>query len=278
MAAGIVRHQKEAAILTRKPDDNYWFPFEPAVWLVNTRILSPTARGIWIDICAYAYTSPERGVLLNANGCVPDASQMQRLCNCNADTLAEAVKELLETGVAESRADGAIYCRRMVKQSAREAHKSKVCSRAANARWDAERMRNDGQSEIKSKEESKEQVDKKEKAPPSDDGRALAVLLTDSLRREFPTLAVSKLTGAELERHLDRWAREFDQYGRLDSKTRADYEAIVVWALADEFWRGNIQSPGSLRTIKRGQNAKVWVQFSQRGRVPGRKVDLGRYA
>lgn len=39
-----------------------FFPFYPNDWIIDTRKLSPMARGVWIDILAIAWNEPERGV------------------------------------------------------------------------------------------------------------------------------------------------------------------------------------------------------------------------
>jgi hypothetical protein len=108
-----------------------------------------------------------------------------------------------------------------------------------------------------------DETEPKEPPAPSADALGLARLLTDSLRTTFPNLATSKLAGGELDRHLTRWALEFDRFGRLDGKTPAEYRAIIEWAMADDFWQKNIQSPGALRTQRKGGNAKVWADFEK---------------
>jgi uncharacterized protein YdaU (DUF1376 family) len=115
----------------------------------------------------------------------------------------------------------------------------------------------------------------KESPQASPDGRALAEFLHESLVKALPGIPESKLTGTELDRRLMTWAGQFDRFGRLDSVTAAEYHAVIAWALADDFWRQNIHSPGSLRTRKKDHDAKVWIDFRTRG---GKRVNLGHYS
>ena len=120
----------------------------------------------------------------------------------------------------------------------------------------------------------------RESPAPSADGLALARILQSGLSKRFPRLAASKLAGAKLDAHLTRWAHEFDRNLRVDGKTKAELAACVEWATADDFWSRNAQSPGSFRTMKRGTNAKVWIDFEAKaGPVPeSRYRDLSGYA
>lgn len=106
------------------------------------------------------------------------------------------------------------------------------------------------------------------KRAPSPDGLGLARFLHSELVRVRPNEPASKQVGAELERRLVKWALDFDAFGRIDKVSVADYRAIIAWALADDFWRTNIGSPGSLRTLRKGAPAKVWADF----RKPRAKV------
>jgi hypothetical protein len=101
----------------------------------------------------------------------------------------------------------------------------------------------------------------KETPQPSADGRALADLLISKVRLNHPKVPTSKLTGADLERCLLNWAVEFDAYGKTDKKTRPEYESIIEWSAAHDFWRRQVRSPGALRIRKGGKDAPVWVQF-----------------
>ena len=120
--------------------------------------------------------------------------------------------------------------------------------------------------------------DKTRESPqPSADGRALAEYLQYELTRTLPNIPSSKQTGAALEKRLAAWGLEFDRYGRLDGVTDTEYRGIITFALANDFWRSNVGSPGALRTMKHGKSAKVWVDFRKAGpkppRPPGQSAD-----
>jgi hypothetical protein len=66
---------------------------------------------------------------------------------------------------------------------------------------------------------------------------------------------------------------------RCDGKTATEVQAIVQWALADDFWSRNAQSPKAFRTRKNGGNAPVWVQFERRSRTGKTDAEkAGKYA
>lgn len=111
--------------------------------------------------------------------------------------------------------------------------------------------------------------DQQEQPQASPDGFALARLLHSKVCQNHPRVPTSKLAGKDLDRCLLNWAIEFDTYGRVDKKTRAEYEAIINWSAAHDFWRRQIRSPGALRIRKGGKDAAVWVQFYARAKTKG---------
>jgi uncharacterized protein YdaU (DUF1376 family) len=92
-----------------------YMPFFVNDWLGDDalRACSPASRGIWIDMLAIMWKSPQRGVLLKANGRIHTSKTLaKRLGDAVADIEA-AFAELKEEEVYSERDDGAIYCRRM---------------------------------------------------------------------------------------------------------------------------------------------------------------------
>lgn len=114
-------------------------------WLADTRILNPAERGIWIDALAYMWRSPRRGYLLMPNGCKPDAEAMRNMFGTQNGEAEQHLARIVATGVAEIESvSGVIYNRRMAREAHDEAQKSEAGRKAAEARWNAERMQNDG--------------------------------------------------------------------------------------------------------------------------------------
>ena len=83
---------------------------DPAV-----RCVSLSARGLWIDMLCLMHESPRRGVLLLANGRVMSEQQVLRMCGADNKEGRAALRELEEAGAFSRDDDGAIFCRRMVR-------------------------------------------------------------------------------------------------------------------------------------------------------------------
>lgn len=120
-----------------KVDGRPSFQFYPKDWLsdVAVRSLSPAARGIWIDLLCAMWTSPTRGELRMPNGCGMDANAMRKLCGCDATIMQAALDEMEAVGVFSRCSDGAIYNRRMRRDSDEIERKSDAGRCGADARW-----------------------------------------------------------------------------------------------------------------------------------------------
>jgi hypothetical protein len=280
--------------LSSKTDDAPAFQFYVKDWFVDTRVLTLEERGVWMDSLAVMWTSPERGVLLMPNGdnpmrngcgpamrngCDVHAEWMRGTYGADADKVKACLEGIVGKGVAAKRRDGAIYNRRMVRIAAQSEARSNAGRKAAKMRWSCEPDAKNAAptptptptpTPSPTPTATPKEKDRRE-SPPSEAGRALAGFLQSELTRTLPGIPSSKQTGPELERRLLKWALEFDAFGRIDKVDVSDYRAIITWALADEFWRTNIRSPGSLRTMKHGASAKVWVDFRKpKGGYSGR--------
>lgn len=95
---------------------DFWMKFEPALWLADTRPLSPAAKGAWIDTICQMVHSVTRG---NLRLPIPGWS---RLWSMTCEQAKAVVDELDTMGVAavirDSNGDVTLICRRL----AREAH------------------------------------------------------------------------------------------------------------------------------------------------------------
>lgn len=93
--------------------------FEPALWLADTRLLSPAAKGAWIDtICQMVHSVTRGGLRLSLAG-------WARLWSMTCDQAKMVVDELDTTRIADvirdSNGDVTLLCRRLVRE-AREHH------------------------------------------------------------------------------------------------------------------------------------------------------------
>lgn len=99
--------------------------FYPGDWMrsPDVRACSLSARGLWMDMLCYMHESPERGVLLLGNGSAVSSQQLARMVGDTRNEVTRRLSELEAAGVFSRREDGAIYCRRMVRdEEIRQSH------------------------------------------------------------------------------------------------------------------------------------------------------------
>lgn len=93
------------------------FPFYPGDWRKDPGVqsLSYHDRGVWFEMLLLMHESSERGVLLLNNKPIPE-SALARLLGLDNQILTTTLTTLLDFAVATKRPlDGAIICRRMVR-------------------------------------------------------------------------------------------------------------------------------------------------------------------
>jgi uncharacterized protein YdaU (DUF1376 family) len=254
--------------------------FNPNDWWQEPglRAASLETRGAWIDILCLMWKSPHRGMLEMPDGCPPDAHKMHRILGCTVEQWTSIEAELYDLAIASKSSDGRMMCRRMMREATEENEASEHARKAAEARWrnahkmpdDAFRVRESESPRVLEAKKPRNPEAEREPVRPTPEALAVAELLDKKLRENYPNLPTSKLTGAEQQALLCRWALDFDRFGRIDEVTQEQYRAVIEWATADTFWRRQVQSPGSLRTRKDGKNAAVWVQFAEKSRKPAR--------
>lgn len=99
-----------------------------ADWIRDTRMLSLKARAIWFDLLTLMHDSDRRGYLYNRTGKPFSHEQLALYCATSCETVTEAIRELIDSGVASCTESGVLYSRRIVKdeqkrQAARQAGK-----------------------------------------------------------------------------------------------------------------------------------------------------------
>lgn len=97
------------------------FQFYPGDWRKDPGVQSLDFhdRGVWFEMLCYMHESEERGVLL-LNGRPMEEPALARLLGLDAESLTRSVGTLLDYGVASRReSDGALTCRRMVRDEAK---------------------------------------------------------------------------------------------------------------------------------------------------------------
>lgn len=111
--------------------------FFPGDWLRDTRTLTASAKGAWIDLICAMWTSPEPGMISLR------LSALGRLIGLTEERTAQVLDELSESGVCdrEDDADGkiTIRCRRVIRDYAEavsnRSELSEKRSEAARSRW-----------------------------------------------------------------------------------------------------------------------------------------------
>jgi len=122
---------------SHKTDGRPSLQFYPDDWISDSSLTmcSLEAQGAWIKLLCHMFRSPERGVLLNANGMRIDADGVARLLAVGVQDAERILCELDTAGVYSKRDDGAIYNRRMYRDECARRAKSNAGRHAAKARW-----------------------------------------------------------------------------------------------------------------------------------------------
>lgn len=113
-----------------KVDGRPAFQFYPDAWMSDAglRLSSLAARGLWADMLCLMFDSPERGVLRKQNGSKIESKDLAKMTGASQAEIEALLAEMDSNGVYSKAPDGAIYCRRMV----REEHIRKVRSEAGS--------------------------------------------------------------------------------------------------------------------------------------------------
>lgn len=96
------------------------FPFYVRDWLSDTgiRSCSLAERGLWIELLCHMHLSPRRGFLLHGDGSILALAEVPTLVSGRTETVIGYLGALARRGVYSiEESTGAIYCRRMVKES-----------------------------------------------------------------------------------------------------------------------------------------------------------------
>jgi hypothetical protein len=90
--------------------------FYPADWRKDPGVqaLDYFERGVWFEMLCLMHESAERGVLLLNGNPMPETA-LSRVLGLDNQILNQTLTTLLNYGVASVREDGALFCRRMVK-------------------------------------------------------------------------------------------------------------------------------------------------------------------
>lgn len=103
-----------------------YFPFYPADWVRDTRILSLETRAVWIDLLTLMHDSDRRGYLTSRLGSPFSPEQIAAYCGTSREAVTRATQELIDSGVASCTDSGILYSRRMVADE----RKRRLCSDA----------------------------------------------------------------------------------------------------------------------------------------------------
>lgn len=110
--------------------------FDIGAWWKDSELqmLDHHHKGVWWEMILVMFESPERGVLLQQNGQQIVNSKAARLLKLSESCYEQTLKELLDSGVARQREDGAIYCARMVRDEKERQDKIKAGLASAEAK------------------------------------------------------------------------------------------------------------------------------------------------
>lgn len=250
------------------------FQFYPADWMKdpNLRRCTHAAKGVWIDILCLMSECEERGVLMT-NGHVWDDEEIALAVGGDKQLVLSCIFELTLKGVSNRRPDGALICRRMVRDERKrilckeagkrggnpnlvptlkgaskgglkgESNRKPTPSSSSSSSSSDSTIHSEG-SETPSGAVSKngEKAPKREKAPPSAKGMSFAAwfrkLLPDTVR----------LT----DTWQTSWAHVYDDLLRIDKRDPKELGEVCRWARNNPFWADNFLSPAKLRDRKDG--------------------------
>lgn len=99
------------------PDRRPAILFYSGDWLKDPslRACGLAARGLWIDMLCFMHQSPDLGHLRSPAGKPLTIEQLSRMTGSQPSEVSALVAELESLGVCSRTEDGAIYCRRMVR-------------------------------------------------------------------------------------------------------------------------------------------------------------------
>lgn len=219
-------------------------PFYIGDWRKATDVqaLPLEAKAVWFEMLLYMWESTERGFLTVNRKPIPE-SALARMLGLHEDLLKQNLKLCLDFGVASIReSDGAIYCRRMVRdQEIREKRqkagslggKKSFASRFAQANTQANA---DIENDIDIENESKERNINVGRRALGEFGN---VSLTDRELELFISRATSRSLAEDAIKRLDAWLENHPA-----SKNQKHYPVLLTWPL-DEAKKNAVKSQTS---------------------------------
>lgn len=121
-------------------------PFDTGDWLKcpELRAVAPDVRALWMDMLCYMWESSETGVMVAPNGMPYSQADIVRIIGLDSRGSAAWLQTLIETGVCGVRSDGAIYCRRMVRDADLRAKRAEAGRKGGQTARGRERDRKAG--------------------------------------------------------------------------------------------------------------------------------------
>lgn len=256
------------------------FQFYPGDWLKDTalRICSPAARGVWADLLCLLHECPQRGVFRTKNGLIMSAVSVKKISKSIAGCKPKLVQELIDNGaVYVARKDGALYCKRLVRDELHRRHKAQSGQKGgsktqANRKQSSENSQaNPGSSSSSSSSSSTPisliEIDKEKSLDSGGLGltkevQIRAVRFGDELDRIFPRISRDEATT------FLRVAQHLTEEVILGVPIEIFDEAIS-WAKSA--MNSNAQSPKALFMAK----VKEQTDFKGRGKLLNRVAGQG---
>ncbi len=120
-----------------QPGPKYaWFKFFPSDWRGDELLAACSfgARGLLVELLGLMHTAEPRGYLL-VNGSQPPDAELARLVRATSVSEMRRLRaELIARGVLSTSAEGVIYSRRMVRDTARSVEGRETGKRGGNPR------------------------------------------------------------------------------------------------------------------------------------------------
>lgn len=118
------------------------FSFNAVDWLADSGLsqVSPSARGIWIDLLCRMWLSDNPGhLVLDVDGVAPTLPEVAKACRASVSETRDCLKELERYGVISRTPEGVIFSARMVRESAPRAKAIKTGRMGGKPRLNSKR-------------------------------------------------------------------------------------------------------------------------------------------
>lgn len=234
-------------------------PFDTGDWLrcPELRSVAPDVRALWMDMLCYMWESSETGVMVAPNGTPYGQADIIRIVGLDNNNSTAWLQTLIDSGVCGVRSDGAIYCRRMVRDADLRAKRAEAGRKGGQTARGRDR---DRKAEIEASRPQNEPIAPPAENPAEDEAPPLQLFPTEpeipkakpvkKKKEEEPKIQFAefvRMTQREYDKlvidhgkvAVDWMIDKLDNSkGSSGRKYVSDYRAILNWVV-DAYYKEN---------------------------------------